>query len=85
MDANTNWKIEVRIYIPAIQQIHNEQDKLGNLKKVPKFDVVFWLQKVVAGIEYYCLHFVMKLALLVVKSETTYLNACYCFFLLPLL
>ena len=62
------FKIEVRICIPAVQQIHNEQDKLRNFKKWSKFDVIFGDRKQLLGQNL----IVMKLALLVAKSETTY-------------
>ena len=35
------FKIEVRTCIPAIQLMKNQQDKLGNNKKVTNFYVVF--------------------------------------------
>ena len=37
----SKFKIEVRICIPAIQQIHNEQDKLRINQNRPNFDVFF--------------------------------------------
>ena len=35
------FKIEVKICIPAIQSIHNEQDKIRSNQNMPNFDVVF--------------------------------------------
>ena len=38
--CTSKFKIEVGICIPAIHEIHNEQDKIGNSKTVTNFAIV---------------------------------------------